>query len=132
MKRLVALVAIASTLVGGCRLLETGYGDENVMVGTTADSASASASALKSSTSWAGAKVQSFGDDLDSDLHALFIYIGDLAAAAYRTRPEIPEGCQPLSTNDFARLALPLMRRSCSPIREVSSVQRTTRQGFQA
>ena len=36
MKRLAAFVAIALTAVGGCRLLETGYGGENVIVRTSA------------------------------------------------------------------------------------------------
>jgi len=35
-KRLAAFVAIALTAVGGCRLLETGYGCENVIVRTSA------------------------------------------------------------------------------------------------
>lgn len=99
-------VAVVLTAVCGCRLLETGYGDGNVAVRTSADAVSATVGAAKSSTAWAGAKVYSFGEDLDSDLHVLFISIGDLAAAAYRTRPDVPEGFRPLSADEFARLSL--------------------------
>ena len=80
-------MAIAMTASCGCRLLETGYGDDNIVVRSSADAVSATASAAKSTVAWAGAKVMSFGDDLDEDRQKLFISIGEHAAAAYRGHP---------------------------------------------
>lgn len=95
------------TAAGGCRLLETGYGDENIAVRASADAVSAATGAAKSTVSWAGAKVLSFGDDLTPDRHEHFIAVGELAAAAYRNRPDLPNGYKPLSSEDFARIGLP-------------------------
>ena len=90
MKHLAAFATVAlATAVCGCRLLETGYGDENVVVRASADAVSKTAGMARSTTTWAGAKVLSFADDLDSDLHAHFISLGEFSAAAYRNKPEI-------------------------------------------
>ena len=100
-------MAIAMTASCGCRLLETGYGDDNIVVRSSADAVSATTGAAKSTVAWAGAKVMSFGDDLDEDTQNLFISIGEHAAAAYRGHPALPEGYRPLSPDEYAKLALP-------------------------
>ena len=107
MKHLTAFATIALVAATcGCRLLETGYGDENVVVRTSADAVSKTAGLARSTTAWAVAKVLSFADDLDSNLHAHFISLGEFAAAAYRNKPDLPEGYRPLSQDEFASLAL--------------------------
>ena len=131
MKRLAELSAIAlATAVCGCRLLETGYGDENVVVRTSADAVSETAGLVKSTTAWAGAKVLSFADDLDSNLHTHFISIGEFAAAAYRNKPDLPEGYRPLSQDEFASLALTPARYRYEP--ETGFVEDADRVGFGA
>ena len=100
-------MAIAMTASCGCRLLETGYGDDNVVVRSSADAVSTATGAAKSTVAWAGAKVMSFGDDLDQDRQNLFISIGEHAAAAYRGHPDLPEGYRPLLPDEYAKLALP-------------------------
>lgn len=106
---------VLTATVCGCRLLETGYGDENFMVRAPADAVSKTAGVARSTTEWAGSKALSFGDDLDSDLHTHFISLGEFAAAAYRTKPALPEECQPLSQDEFASLALPPARYRYEP-----------------
>jgi len=108
-------MAIAMTASCGCRLLETGYGDDNIVVRSSADAVSATTGAAKSTIAWAGAKVMSFGDDLDKDRQKLFISIGEHAAAAYRGHPELPEGYRPLSPAEFEKLALPSQLYSYEP-----------------
>lgn len=105
-RRLSILAATALTALCGCRILETGYGDDNVVVRTSADAVSAAHSTAKSTLSWAGAKILSFDNDLDSDKQALFITIGEHSASAYRVHPDLPEGYSPLSSDDFAKLNL--------------------------
>ena len=90
----------------GCRLLETGYGDDNAVIRTSADTVSAASGTARSTLAWAGAKVMSFGDDLDPDKQAHFISIGEHSAAAYRVHPALPEGYTPLSSEEFAKLSL--------------------------
>ena len=108
-------MAIAMTASCGCRILETGYGDDNIVVRSSADAVSATAGAAKSTVAWAGAKVMSFGDDLDEDRQKLFISIGEHAAAAYRGHPDLPEGYRPLSPAEFEKLALPAQLYSYEP-----------------
>ena len=52
-------MAIAMTASCGCRVLETGYGDDNIVVRSSADAVSATTGAAKSTIAWAGAKVMS-------------------------------------------------------------------------
>ena len=108
MKQLATYLTLATAVAatGGCRLLETGYGDDNVVVRTSTDAVSKATDAAKSTVSWAGTKVLSFGDDLDAERHALFITLGEFAAAAYRNHPELTEGYRPLTDEEFARLEL--------------------------
>ena len=108
-------MAIAFAAASGCRLLETGYGDDNVVVRSSADAVSASAGAARSTTAWAGTRVQSFGDDLDLDRCMHYISVGELAAAAYRAKSAVPDGCRPLSQDEFASLALPPARYRHEP-----------------
>lgn len=101
--------------VSGCRVLETGYGDDNVVVRTSADTVSAATGAVKSSVSWAGAKALSFGNDLDKDDQTLFISIGEHASAAYRGNPALPDGYSPLPMDAFEKLGLPATRFRYEP-----------------
>ena len=48
----------------GCRILETGYGDDNVVVRTSTDAVSSATGAVKSTVAWAGASILSFADDM--------------------------------------------------------------------
>ena len=96
--RYLALSA-ALALVGGCRVLETGYGDDNAVVRASADAVSTATGAAKSTVAWAGAKVLSFGDDLTPDRHEHFISVGELAAAAYRHHPDLPAGYRALRSS---------------------------------
>ena len=123
-------MAIAMTASCGCRLLETGYGDDNIMVRSSADAVSATTGAAKSTIAWAGAKVMSFGDDLDADRQKLFISIGEHAAAAYRGHPELPEGYRPLSPAEFEkqRLGLSKTRKARASAYVSPAPRRTTRQ----
>lgn len=98
--------AIAISALCGCRLLETGYGDDNAVVRTSQDAASATSKAARSTVAWAGAKVRSFGDDLEPELQNRFIVLGEHSAAAYRGGPALPEGFIPLSADEFARLGI--------------------------
>lgn len=66
----------------GCRLLETGYGDDNAVIRTSADAVSSAGGAARSTLAWADAKVMSYVDDLDPDAQVRFISIGEHAAAA--------------------------------------------------
>jgi len=100
------LIAITLSTASGCRILETGYGDDIALVRTSADALSAASSAAKASVALAGSTVLSFGDDLDPEKQALFISIGELASAAYRTHPALPDGYGPLSSEAFAKLRL--------------------------
>lgn len=92
---------------GGCRILETGYGDGNIVVRTSADAASSAAGATKSAVAWTEAAVLSFADDLTPDQHARFIAIGEHSAAAYRIHPDLPDGYAPLSQAEFEALDVP-------------------------
>ncbi len=92
--------------LSGCRLLETGYGDDNAIIRTSADTVSAASATARSTLAWAGAKVMSFGDDLDPDKQARFISIGEHSAAAYRVHLALPEGYAPISSEEFAKLSL--------------------------
>ncbi len=106
-------VALATT--GGCRILETGYGDDNAVVRASVDAVSAATGAAKSTVSWAGARVLSFGDDLTPDRHEHFIAVGELAAAAYRNRPDLPKGYRPLASEEFSRMNLAQSRFRYEP-----------------
>jgi len=68
MNRFAAYVAFATSMaaIGGCRVLETGYGDDNAIVRTSADAVSAATDAARSTVAWAGAKTRSFANDLNS------------------------------------------------------------------
>ena len=103
--RFLALSA-ALALLGGCRVLETGYGDDNAVVRASADAVSTATGAAKSTVAWAGAKVLSFGDDLTPDRHEHFIAVGELAAAAYRNHPDLPAGYRALTSEEFAHIDL--------------------------
>ena len=107
MRRCSIVVTAAMSLLAGCRLLETGYGDDNVVVGASAKVVSDSTDAAKAMVAWTGAKVLSFADDLDPGQHMRFIEIGELAASAYRASPELPKGFRPLSKDEFERLSIP-------------------------
>jgi len=106
MKRLGLFASIVLAAASGCRVLETGYGDDNVVVRTSADAVSSASGAVKSSLSWAGTAVLSFGDDLDKERQALFIAIGEHASAAYRVHPSLPDGYVPLSADEVEKLGL--------------------------
>lgn len=96
----------------GCRILETGYGDDNVVVRTSTDAVSSATGAVKSTVAWAGASILSFADDMGPDEQAYCIRCGELAASAYRNKPDLPEGFRPLSADAVARLGLPQGRYS--------------------
>jgi hypothetical protein len=49
-------LSAALALVGGCRVLETGYGDDNAVVRASADAVSTAADAAKSTVAWAGVR----------------------------------------------------------------------------
>ena len=102
-------------LCAGCRILETGYGDDNAVVRGASDAVSSTVGAARSTVSWAGATVLSFADDLTPDLHRHFITMGEHAAAAYRNHPDLPEGFRPLSQEEFDSLALPADRYRFEP-----------------
>ena len=104
-KQYISSVAILMALCG-CRILETGYGDDNAVVRTSADAVSAAGDAARSTLAWAGAKVLSFANDLDPDTQVRFISIGEHSAAAYRVHPNLPEGYTPLSLEEFSKLNL--------------------------
>lgn len=108
MNRFAAYVAFATSMaaIGGCRVLETGYGDDNAIVRTSADAVSAATDAARSTVAWAGAKTRSFANDLDSERHSLFIELGEFAAAAYRNHPDLPKGYRPFTEEEFALLGL--------------------------
>ncbi len=106
MKRNICIISIGLLALGGCRILETGYGDDNAVVRSSADAVSSTTSAAKSTVAWTGTKILSFADDLNSDQHKRFISIGEHSAAAYRVHPELPDGYRPLTKNEFALLAL--------------------------
>ncbi len=126
MKLIAASVLVA---FGGCRLLETGYGTDNAIVSGSADAVSATVGAAKSTVSWAGAKILSFGDDLDSDQQRLFIAGAEHAASAYRVHPDLPEGYRPL-TDAEAALVLPANCYSYEP--ETGFVEDVSGVGFGA
>ena len=107
------ILALATT--AGCRLLETGYGHDNIGVRASADAVSATRETARSTVSWAGATVKSFGEDLGPEKHTLFIAIGELAATAYRLHPDLPDGYRPLSSEEFAKLNLPSNRYRYEP-----------------
>ena len=108
-------MATALSVASGCRILETGYGDDNVLVRTSADAISSASSATKASVAWTGSKVLSFGNDLNPEKQARFISIGEHASAAYRAHPDLPNGYRPLSAEAFAKLRLPLNRYRYEP-----------------
>ena len=116
MKTFTRYTAVALAFSAGCRLLETGYGDDNVVVRTSADAVSSATAAAKSTVAWTGARVLSFSDDLEPEQHRRFIAIGEHAAAAYRqVHPMPPEGYRPFSPEEFASLSLPAGRYSYEP-----------------
>lgn len=115
MKHLTIFMAIALAATGGCRLLETGYGDDNAVIRKSVDTVSAARGTAKSAVAWTGAQVLSFGDDLDSAQHNRFITIGEHAAAAYRVQPTLPDGYRPFSEEEFADLNLPADRYRYEP-----------------
>lgn len=94
------------TAFAGCRLMETGYGNDNAIVQASVNTVSSSTDAAKSMMAWTGAKVLSFADDLNTDQHRRFIKIGELAASAYRASPELPKDYRPLSKDEFAKLGI--------------------------
>ena len=98
------LMATVLAAFTGCRLMETGYGNDNVVVRTSSTAVPATTDAAKSTVAWTEAKVLSFADDLDADQHRHFIEIGEHVAAAYRSGPELPRGYRPLSRKEFAKL----------------------------
>ena len=106
MRRYEIFMAVALSLFAGCRLLETGYGDDNVAVRSSVKYVSETTDAAKSAVAWTGARVLSFADDLEPGQHRRFIEIGELAASAYRASPELPKGCRPLSKDEFAALGI--------------------------
>ena len=108
-------MATILSMASGCRILETGYGDDNALVRTSADAVSTASNAAKASVAWTGAKVLSFGDDLDPEKQALFISIGEHAAAAYRAHLDLPDGYRPLSSEAFAKLRLSANRYRYEP-----------------
>ena len=130
MKQAKIYVAIALAACGGCRILETGYGDDNVVVRTSADAVSSAVGTAKSTVSWAGAKVLSFADDLKDDQHRRFILVGEHSAAAYRNHPDLPDGFIPLSKDEFSKLALPEGRYIYEP--ETGFIEDTAKVGFGA
>ena len=95
--------------------METGYGDDIPGVRASADAISATGGAVKSTASWAGTRVLSFGNDLGPGKHEHFIAVGELAAAAYRIHPDLPKGYRPLSDEEFAKLKLPSDRYRYEP-----------------
>ena len=115
MKRIELLCPLALALCGGCRILETGYGEDNVVVRTSADAVSSTVGAAKSTVSWAGATVLSFADDLTPDKHQLFIGMGEHSASAYRVHPDLPSGYVPICKDEFAALGLPADRYRYEP-----------------
>ena len=123
------LAAVILAAAGGCRLLETGYGDDTMSRGS-ADAVSSVTGAARSSIAWAGAKVLSFDTDLDSDQHRCFIVIGEHSAAAYKSHPGLPSGYVPLPRVRFDALALPEGRYRYDP--ETGFVEDTTGVGFGA
>lgn len=98
--------AMIMTALCGCRLLETGYGDDNAVIRTSADAVSAAGGAARSTLAWTGAKVMSYGDDLAPDAQLRLISLGEHAAAAYRVHPDLPDGYTPLSQEEFSKLDL--------------------------
>ena len=108
-------MSIFLAAASGCRVLETGYGDDNVVVRTSADTVSSASGAVKSSVSWAGAKILSFGNDLDKDSQTLFISIGEHASAAYRGTPSLPVEYIPLPMDEFEKLGLSTTRFRYEP-----------------
>jgi len=123
-------LAAALAMTAGCRLLETGYGDDNVVVQTSANAVSATTGALKSTVAWAGAKVLSFSDDLDGERQKLFIEIGEHAASAYRVVLDLPSGYRPLTADEFAKLGIASDRYRYEP--ESGFVEDVGRVGFGA
>ncbi len=108
MKRtLKCLAALALAGSAGCRILETGYGNDNAIVSGSADAMSSTLGAARQSVAWAGAKVLSFGNDLESERQRLFIAGAEHAASAYRVHPDLPEGYRPLTDAEAALLQLP-------------------------
>ena len=130
MKRLWAFIVIGLAACGGCRILETGYGDGNIVVRTSADAVSSTAGAAKSTVSWTGARILSFADDLRPDQHARFISIGEHSAAAYRIHPNLPDGYMPLSQDEFSALELPGGRYRYEP--DTGFIEDTGKLGFGA
>ena len=115
MRRCSVIVTAAMSLLAGCRLLETGYGDDNVVVGASAKVVSDSTDAAKAMVAWTGATVLSFADDLDPGQHMRFIEIGELAASAYRASLELPKGYRPLPKDEFERSGVPSGRYIYEP-----------------
>ncbi len=106
MKNTGPFIAAALALSGGCRILETGYGDDNTVVRTSSDAVSSAVGTARSTVSWAGAQALSFAEDLAPDQHRLFIDMGEHSAAAYRAHPDLPDGYVPLSQKEFSALGL--------------------------
>ncbi len=130
MKLLACSAAVGLSFICGCRLLETGYGDDNVVVRSSADAVSATTGAAKSSVAWSEAKTLSFANDLAADRQRLYISVGEHAAAAYRNHPDLPAGHRPLSAVEFAALKLPPDRYRYEP--ETGFLEDTATVGFGA
>lgn len=99
--------------MGGCRILETGYG--NPVTDGAADAVSGTLGAARSAVTWAGNEALSFGDALEPAHQRIFIAIGGHAASAYRNHPELPEGYKPMDAERFALLNLDPARYSYDP-----------------
>ena len=106
MRQYAIFISVVLAVFAGCRLLETGYGNDNAVVRPSVKTVSDLTDSAKMMGAWTGAKVLSFTDDLDGDQHSHFIEIGEHAASAYRASPELPRGYSPLSKDEFARLGL--------------------------
>lgn len=115
MEKIGLLATLACAALCGCRLLETGYGDDVAAVRASADAVSAATGAARSAVAWTGAKILSFADDLEPRERVRLIALGEHAAAAYRNRPDLPQGFRPLNAEEYARLGLPEGRYRYEP-----------------
>ena len=110
MKKEIAYCVLLAA-VSGCRILETGYGDDNAAVRAAADAVSETTAAAKSALVWTGENALSFADDLSGEKHEAFILAGEHAAAAYRGGI-LPDGYVPFTSSEVQSLSLPSGRFS--------------------